>query len=156
MRLNAHAPLQQPDVIIPQPTVHKAALGYLSGRAVPWRGLALPSLRVSVTFTQARSYVASTIDAYVSERHTVTIYRAENGVSVFFRDTGIYLRVYKTPDPGGQRHRVVCRPGLREHSALQKGTPLNTYMSAEHSSTLNASHISLNTTHSLHSRCAHF
>jgi hypothetical protein len=44
--------------------------------------------------------VDSSVDASVSEKHTVSIFRAEvYFFNTFLRNVGIYQRVYKAPNP---------------------------------------------------------
>jgi hypothetical protein len=44
---------------------------------------------------------------WVSEKHTVSIFRAEDGDSMFLRNVGIYRRVYTAPKPRGTTS-VTC------------------------------------------------
>jgi hypothetical protein len=55
-------------------------------------------------------YVDSLVDDSVSEKHTVSIFRAEGADSMFLRNIGTYWQVYTVPKPrsGGGGAQIVC------------------------------------------------
>jgi hypothetical protein len=114
-------------VIISHPTVRGRT--ELSLRMCYRFSLPLPPTCVFVTVDEALSYFASTVDTNVSQKHTVSIFRAENGDSMFLRNVGIYLRDYTAPEPRRSTTSPSCHPLVTyrvSHSQDFENTALQT------------------------------